>query len=215
MEILDEKSIRNFNFEEYQTKRTADQRTLLHLACESGAFKLMNACFNKITRQQFKELEKMKTIYGEIPLRTASFSVYGKKFEIFKRFNCDPNVDDSLDKDTVVHKLVKANQTRKLRILLEFMARHCLIDTIGFSLVNGDGKTPLDLATEDENTEAIFLLNHYELNEIEHNYDTDSFSLRDEILNVSQYDNLVKEPIVRNQIRNLIFQGGGVIGIGK
>ena len=229
--------LNGFSFHDFKTKCCTNNRTLLHLACESGErlcvvyfylrikinfyvltgeFELINQCFNRISRKEFRELERLKTEDNKTPVQLALENGFDKKFEIFKRLNFVDYFEESFVNSTAIHKLVEQNQTKKLQIMLQYLSEHCLIDTIGFGIKNKNGKTPLDLAIDEENSEAIYLLNHYELNEKTFNkskYSNESIDLDDPILNMNNYSVLSKIPISKDHIRNLIFQGGGIKGL--
>ena len=175
--------------------------------CESGEFKLINKCFNNLTWEQFEQLEKLKTKNDETPLKLAQINGFDKKLEILKRFN----------RSQSLHKLVKSNQTKKLQLLLEYLSANCLLDTIDFGLKDNQGKTPIELAIDQENFEAIYLLNHFELNNkySMKKYNNDSIDINNSFLNFHNYESLpeihLKKP---SHVRNLIFQGGGIKGLG-
>ena len=190
-------------------KKLSDSRTILHLVCESGEFKLINKCLNNINWKQFEQLEKLQTKNAQTPLKLAQINGFDKKLEILKRFN----------RSQSLHKLVKSNQTKRLQLLLEYLSVNCLIDTIGFGLKNEQGKTPIELAIDQENSEAIYLLNYFELNnnnnKLLRKYNNDSIDLDNSFLNVNNYENLSEIPLKKpSKIRNLIFQGGGIKGLG-
>ena len=155
---LNENDTNNFTFKDYSEKRCSKKRTLLHLIAESGLFKYVRNCFNKITLDNINELkdENHKT-----PIQIAQDNKYRKKWKIFTLINHNENKE----KNTILHKLVILNQMKLLNDLLLYLSEHCLIDTIGFGLKNKNDKTPFEIAVENENSEAIFLLNHYEFND--------------------------------------------------
>ena len=208
--VLDDKDINAFEFDDFVNKKCSNNRTILHLACESGQFKLINQCFNKITREQFTQLEHLVTFDDKTPSSLAKEFGYEKKLQVFKLLNYSLELEDNFDENTVIHRLVQTNQMEKLRNLLEYLSDNCLIDTVGFGLRNSQGETPLDIAINEENSEAIYLLNHYELYEKTLNkakYDENLFEITDKILNISQYANLTKKTVGEAQFRNLVFQG--------
>ena len=57
---LDEKDIDHFCLQDYENRRCSKQRTLFHLVCESGLFKYVRNCFNKITLEDFKTLSQIE-----------------------------------------------------------------------------------------------------------------------------------------------------------
>ena len=109
-----------------------------------------------------------------------------------------------------------------LRLLLEYASINCFIDTIGFGLKNNTLKKPFELAIDLNRSEAIYLLNHYELNDevlnaskyptrLEHHIDVYQAKL-ESFLKIEQDANEKEDNAnqIGNQIRNLIFEGGGV-----
>ncbi len=208
--VLDDEDINAFDYEDYVNKKCSNNRTLLHLACESGQFKLVNQCFNKITHEQFNQLELLVTFDNKTPADLAKEFGYEKKLQVFKLLNFFSDLEENFNENTVIHRLVIANQMKKLRNLLEYLSENRLIDTVGFGLRNSQGETPLDIAINEENSEAIYLLNHYELYEKTFNkaiYNEKNFETTDKILSVNQYANLPKKILREAQFKNLVFQG--------
>ena len=210
--ILDENDSNKLNFDDYIRYKCSDERTLLHLVCESGVYKYLNNCFNILNQNEFKQLESIKDKNNKTPIDLAKTNEFENKFEIFKFINTLDN-----EKNTILHRLVKENKMTALRLLLEYASNIGFIDTIGFGLKNNENKTPVELAIDLKNSEAIYLLNHYELN--------------DKSLNLNKYPKMIEEHFIQhkakievilnfnedqtneNKIRNLIFQGGGIKGI--
>jgi len=132
-----------------------------------------------------------------------------KKKEIFKKIN----------ENEIVHRLVILNQINLLSDLLECLSVNGLIDTIFFELKNKDkNKTPFDIAIDADNSEALFLLNHYQnvINNNNNNSNMNDDSIDWDKLN-SKIDKITEtkdvKPIEKGNIQNLIFQGGGIKGI--
>ncbi len=181
------------------------------MACESGEFRLINHCFNNISPEQFTELNELKS-NDNTPGQLALEGKFDQKLEIFKILNLPDK-----DKNTVIHKLVNSNQIKKLRDLLDYLSSNCLIDTVGFGLKNSEGKTAIDIAIQKKNAEAIYLLNHFELNEKKLN--TRTYTREVVMTSIKKF--LPEESTTTNaygevkkvQIRNLIFQGGGIKGL--
>jgi len=162
----------------------------------------------------------MKTEDNKTPIQLAIENGFDKKFEIFKQLNYVDHIEygftQNINSINIIHRLVEKNQTKKLQILLQYLTEHCLIDTVSFSLKNSNGKTPIDLAIDEENSEAIYLLNHFESNANKINkskYNNDSIDLTNPILNIDNYERLPKVQLSKDRIRNLIFQGGGIKGL--
>ena len=192
-----------------------DKRTLFHLACESGEFRLINHCFNKIDGEQFRTLNGLKS-NDNTPRQLAIDNNFDVKLEIFEILNRNHlSENPAEDKNTVIHNLVKSNQMKKLRDLLEFLSSNCLIDTVGFGLKNKECQTAIDIAIQNKNAEAVYLLNHFEFiektlnNRIYENNANISKSI-DELLATI---NICGDVIGEVKIRNLIFQGGGIKGL--
>ena len=178
---------------------------MFHLACESGEFKLINHCFNNLDFPQFEELIQMKTCDDKTPAQLAEDNRFDQKFKIFEQIH--KKTDGN--KNTVIHNFVICNQTKELRAFLEYLYFNCLIDTLGFGLKNNDGKTALDIAIQNKNSEAIYLLNHFELNA-----NTKKLTYENEVYTIESLlpkENFLNETKV--PIRNLIFQGGGIKGL--
>ncbi len=144
---------------------------------------------------------------------TVHYSVMGnwsdKKKDIFKKIN----------ENEIVHRLVILNQINLLSELLECLSVNGLIDTIFFELKNKDkNKTPFDIAIDADNSEALFLLNHYQnvINNNNNNSNMNDDSIDWDKLN-SKIDKITEtkdvKPIEKGNIQNLIFQGGGIKGI--
>jgi len=98
-----------------------------------------------------------------------------------------------------------------LNDLLLYLSEHCLIDTIGFGLKNKNDKTPFEIAVQNENSEAIFLLNHYEFydNKSTNKYDYESIDLLNTFNLIIKINNIKTEIKQDNRrIRNLVFQNG-------
>ena len=105
-----------------------------------------------------------------------------------------------------------------LRLMLEYASNTYFINTIGFGLRNIRNKTAFDLAIDSRNYEAIYLLNHYEFNEI-------NSKLYPVLKIEDEFETMIKPKLQRladlkdtkkgesNVIRNLIFEGGGIKGI--
>ena len=180
--------------------------------CESGVFKYVKNCFNNLSSTQLQHLEQVKDKNDKTPINLAEENNFLIKYEIFKFIN-----DLNEERNTLLHRLVKENKMTALRLLLEYASNIGFIDTIGFGLKNNENKTPVELAIDLKNSEAIYLLNHYELN--------------DKSLNLNKYPKMIEEHFIQhkakievilnvnedqtneNKIRNLIFQGGGIKGI--
>jgi hypothetical protein len=159
---------------------------------------------------------------NKTPIDLAKQNEFENKFKIFKFIN-NNNIDQ--DKNTIVHKLVKDNKMTALRLLLEYASNNCFIDLIGFGLKNNENKTPFELAVDLNKSEAIFLLNHYELNDKLLNSSKYSSKKRldkhfnqykvkiELLLNINDLLDHERIDKSNNRIRNLIFEGGGVKGI--
>jgi len=135
------------------------------------------------------------------------------KYDIYEYLN---KMDGK--KNTLFHKLVKENQMLALRLILEYASEMGFIDTIGFGLKNNENKTCFELAVELKNSEAIYLLNHYERTEKSLNLHLIKYPFKLEYLdfelNIRNFQAKDKQSIYEsNMITNLIFEGGGVKGI--
>jgi len=181
-----------------------NERTLLHLVCQSGCFKFINECFNQLTFTEFEQLEQIKTNDNKTSIQLAIDNKFENKLNFFKYLN---KQDDS--KNTIFHKMVLNNKTNSLRLILEYLSSNDLIDTIGFGLKNKRNKTAFDLAYDLNNCEAIYLLNHFSH---ANNNDTNKSSNNANIINIENYLK-IKPDKYATKIRNLIFEGGGVKGL--
>jgi len=148
------------------------------------------------------------------PIEYAVKNKLDYKYETFIYFNI---FDDQ--NNTLFHILVEENRMTALRLILEYAFNNGLLDTIGFGLKNKKNKTCFELAAEIKNSEAIYLLNHYELidKSLKSNKNSSiigpSFSIIKD--NIEYFKELDKKSIYDpNIINNLIFEGGGVKGIG-
>ena len=158
--VLDFEDLKAFDYEDFTSKKCSDNRTLFHLACESGEFKLINHCFSAISRQQFEELIQIRTRDGKTAAQLAEEEFFDQKLNIFKSLH--DRTDDANNKNTLIHQLVIHNQTKELRNLLEYLYFNRLLDTVGFGLKNKEGKTAIDIAIQNKNSEAIYLLIDFE-----------------------------------------------------
>ena len=92
------------------------------------------------------------------PIQYAVKNKLDYKYETFNYFN---KFDDQ--NKTLFHILVEENRMTALRLILEYAFNNGLLDAIGFGLKNKKNKTCFELAVELKNSEAIYLLNQYEL----------------------------------------------------
>ena len=210
--VLDENDTNQFKFDDYVTIKTSDGNRLIHLVCESGVYKFINNCFNKLN---YKEISSLFDLVkdGMKPLKLATKNRLDNKYHVFFYLN-----ELDYQKNSIFHKLVKENRMIALRLILEYASDNAFIDTIGFGLKNNENKTCFELAVELKNSEAIYLLNHYEL--IDKSLNLDKYpsiiepSYSDIKEKIECFMNLEKKSIYDpNIITNLIFQGGGIKGI--
>ena len=210
-QILNESDTNKFDYNHYVNyKCSKNERTLLHLVCESGCFKFINECFNTLTFTQFETIEQMKTNdSNKTSVELAKDNQFENKLNIFKYFNKKQNDDQN---NTILHQLVLNNKkSNALRLILEYLDTNNLIDTIGFGLKNKQKKTAFDLAIDLNNHEAIYLLNHFEFNITT----TTTNDNRSNYANIETIENYLKLDNDRtSNIRNLIFEGGGIKGLG-
>jgi len=207
-QILNESDTNKFDYNDYVNyKCSKNERTLLHLVCESGCFKFINECFNSLTFTQFETIEQIKTNDNKTSVQLAKDNQFENKLNIFKYFNKKKNDDQN---NTILHQLVSnSKKTNSLRLILEYLDTNNLIDIIGFSLKNKQNKTAFDLAIDLNNHEAIYLLNHFEFNTTT-NDNRSNYGNIETIENYLKLDNDNKT----SNIRNLIFEGGGIKGLG-
>jgi ankyrin repeat protein len=184
------------------------------LVYESGFYKFINNCFNKLSKSDLYKLNQMLDNDYRKPLQYAVKNKLDYKYETFNYVN---KFDDQ--NNTLFHILVEENRMTALRLTLEYAFKNGLLDTIGFGLKNKKNKTCFELAAEIKNSEAIYLLNHYELidKSLKSNKNSSiigpSFSIIKD--NIEYFKELDKKSIYDpNIINNLIFEGGGVKGIG-
>lgn len=209
-QILNASDTNKFDYNHYVNYKCGkNERTLLHLVCESGCFKFINECFNSLTYTQFETIEQIKTNdsnNNKTSVQLAKDNQFENKLNIFKYFNKKQNDDQN---NTILHQLVLNNKkTNSLRLILEYLDTNNLIDTIGFGLKNKQNKTAFDLAIDSNNHEAIYLLNHFEFN-------TFTNDNRSNYANIETIENYLKLDNDRtSHIRNLIFEGGGIKGLG-
>jgi len=214
IQILDENDTNQFGYDDHWNNKTSDDRTIFHLVCESGVYKFINNCFNKLYIDNIDALRKQSgDINDDLPYKLAKKNRLKNKYDVFFYLN---SLDDQ--NNTIFHILVYENRMIALRLILEYASDNAFIDTIGFGLKNNENKTCFELAVELKNSEAIYLINHYELIDKSLNSNKypsiiePSFSvIKDKIKN---FMNLDKKSIYEpNVVTNLIFQGGGVKGI--
>ncbi len=212
MKFLDENETNQFTHEDHRTYKTSDGRTLFHLVCESGVYKFTNNCRNILSKIDFNLLLSNFDESPFLPIELAEKNRLKNKHDVFIYLN------ELEDRKTLFHRLVIENRMIALRLILEYASDNAFIDTIGFGLKNNENKTCFELAVELKNSEAIYLINHYELLDKSLNSNKypsiiePSFSIiKDKIEYFMKLDEkLIYEP---NIINNLIFQGGGVKGI--
>ena len=58
---MNEKDTNKFDYNDYMNNICSNERTLLHLVCQSGCFKFINECFNQLIFTEFEQLEQIKT----------------------------------------------------------------------------------------------------------------------------------------------------------
>jgi len=195
---------------DFQNKKCSNNRNLFHLACESGEFRLINHCFNNISPEEFNQLNELKeSTHNSTPTIIAEDNEFNQKFRFFKSYA----KQTTQEKNTFIHTLVKTNKTKVLRDFLEYLSDNRLIDTIGFGLKNNENKTALDIAIENKNYEAIYLLNHYELEEKTLNKRTYKNNRKeiDQFIKAAAAESVTESKEAK--IRNLIFKGGGIKGL--
>ncbi len=158
--VLDENEINDWIFYDHLNNKCLNGKTILHLVCESGVFKYVKNCFNSLSSSQLKQLEQVKDKNDKTPINLAEENNFLIKYEIFKFIN-----DSNEERNTLLHRMVKENKMTALRLVLEYASNNFFIDTIGFGLKNNENKTPFELAVDLKNSEAIYLLNHYEIND--------------------------------------------------
>lgn len=214
MKFLDENDTNQFKLDDHFNNTTSDGRTLFHLVCESGVYKFINNCRNILTKNDFDMLLCNYDRNQFPPIELAEKNRLDNKYNVF--FYLLNELDNQ--NNTLFHQLVYENRMIALRLILEYASDNAFIDTIGFGLKNNENKTCFELAVELKNSEAIYLLNHYELLDKSLNSNKypsiiePSFSIiKDKIEYFMKLDE--KSIYKPNIITNLIFQGGGVKGI--
>jgi len=207
--VLDENEINDWIFYDYLNNKCLNGKTILHLVCESGVFKYVKNCFNSLSSSQLQQLEQVKDKNDKTPINLAEENNFLIKYEIFKSIN-----DLKKERNTLLHRMVKENKMTALRLVLEYASNNFFIDTIGFGLKNNENKTPFELAVDLKNSEAIYLLNHYEINDKSLNFNQypkilyDRINYKEEIkklADINEYSELKD-----NKIRNLIIEGNDI-----
>ncbi len=207
--VLDENEINDWIFYDYLNNKCLNGKTILHLVCESGVFKYVKNCFNSLSSSQLQQLEQVKDKNDKTPINLAEENNFLIKYEIFKFIN-----DSNEERNTLLHRMVKENKMTALRLVLEYASNNFFNDTIGFGLKNNENKTSFELAVDLKNSEAIYLLNHYEINDKSLNFNQypkilyDRINYKEEIkklADINEYSEL--EDI---KIRNLIIEGSDI-----
>lgn len=151
------------------------------------------------------------SINNKTSIDLAHENKFNNKLALFKFIN----KQDEQNKNTLLHRLVIENKMNSLRLILEYIFGNYFIDTIGFDLKNVNGKTSFDLAVDSLNSEAIYLLNYFYHKSSNNKQikivQNDFMQEKIETYLTSIVDNNKDEQI----IRNLIFEGGGIKGIGN
>ena len=158
MIFLDENDTNQFTQTDHFNYRTSDGRTLFHLVCESGVYKFINNCRNILSEDDFNMLLCYFDESQLLPIELAEKNRLDNKYNVFFYLN---ELDDQ--NNTLFHQLVYENRMIALRLILEYASDNAFIDTIGFGLKNNENKTCFELAVELKNSEAIYVINHYEL----------------------------------------------------